>query len=186
MTFSRALGPLVVTIFLAALLTVGCGSKTTVKTSADGGDSAGGGAGTSQAAPAKIGSVIPLAGMENLKMEVTLLKFKPIAKSSDEYMQPETGMRYAAVQIELRNVGDVAYSDSPTNGAALIDTKDQTYSAAYFDAIKPGIGSPTIAPGAKRIGWLTFEVLKNAKLKTFQLALDSGFADETGEWGLTK
>jgi hypothetical protein len=39
-----------------------------------------------------------------------------------------------------------------------------------------------IAPGSKRAGCLTFEIPKTANPGVFQFTLDSGFADETGEW----
>jgi len=86
------------------------------------------------------------------------------------------------VEIALTNVGSTVYNDSPSNGAALIDTADQQYTDTSFESKEPDIGSPTIAPGDRRVGWLTFTVAKTARLKKIQLTLDSGFGPEAGEW----
>ncbi|MFD5182485.1 hypothetical protein ACFWMQ_07560 [Streptomyces sp. NPDC058372] len=41
-----------------------------------------------------------------------------------------------------------------------------------------------LAPGAKTLGWVAFEVPKDATVAQVQMALDSGRADETGRWKL--
>jgi hypothetical protein len=134
---------------------------------------------------ASVGGTLTLAGNEEgLQMDVTLLKVVDPAKASDEFLKPGKGKRYAAFQLRLANVGDVLYQDSPSNGAAVVDTEDQQFSASFFDAVEPGLGSLRIRPGDQRAGYITFELPKAANLRTFQFTLDSGFGPDTGEWEL--
>ncbi|WP_156325392.1 hypothetical protein [Nonomuraea sp. SBT364] len=44
----------------------------------------------------------------------------------------------------------------------------------------------TLAAGDQRRGTLVFEVPKNAKIERFQFALESGFAEQKGEWRLAR
>ncbi len=41
-----------------------------------------------------------------------------------------------------------------------------------------------LAPGAKALGWVTFDVPKDVKVSQVQVALNSGMADHTGQWTL--
>jgi hypothetical protein len=43
-------------------------------------------------------------------------------------------------------------------------------------------GSVRLSPGASALGVMTFEVPTSEKVSTFQFTLDSGFADQTGQW----
>ena len=67
-----------------------------------------------------------------------------------------------------------------------LDTRDHGYTETLSETTScQSIGSSVkIAPGSKRAGCLTFEMPKSAKPEEFQFTLDSGFADETGEWQL--
>jgi len=133
---------------------------------------------------AKIGSAMTLHGFDDGEvMKVTVQRVKDPAFSSDSFITPQAGKRFVAVLIKLTNVGTKPYSDSPSNGASVIDTNDREYTGSIGE-IEPDIGSPKIRPGDSRVGYLTFEVPKGAVLRTFQFTLDSGFADETGEWSL--
>lgn len=137
-----------------------------------------------QGKQAKIGDTITLKGSESeLKLAVTVVKFAQSAKSKDEYSGPEPGERFAAVQITLKNVGSIAYDDSPDNGAKLIDDEDQQYDAGLGEvALGPSLGSVRLAPGSTRKGYMVFSVPKDAKISKFQFTLDSGFASQSGEW----
>jgi hypothetical protein len=133
---------------------------------------------------AGLGDSITLAGNESgLQMRVTLVEVRNDAEG-DEFFGPERGNRFFAVRLRLTNVGSRNYNDSPSNGASVIDRQDQEYTGDVFDAVEPALGSPTIRQGDSRQGWITFQVPKRAKLRTFQLTLDSGFGPETGEWVL--
>lgn len=140
---------------------------------------------TTQATAAKVGDTITLKSNDSgLKVAVTLMKVVPTAKSS-EYSDPEPGNRMAALQIRLKNVGTVAYTDAPTNGASVIDAQDQEHGASILEIeLRPALDFPTIAPGSARVGYLAFEVPKSAKLAKFQFTLDSGYGPQSGEWSL--
>jgi Domain of unknown function (DUF4352) len=135
------------------------------------------------AGAAAVGDTITLHGTEgDLEMRVKLVEVIDPAPY-EQYMGPSNGKRFVAVKLRLTNTGDAVYSDSPSNGATVIDRKDQGYESTIFSTAGcPDLGSPTIRPGDRRVGCITFEVPKQAKLRTFQFALDSGFGPETGEW----
>jgi len=134
---------------------------------------------------ATIGGSITLRGNDDgALMQVTALGVRDPASSSNSYIHPDPGNRYVAVRVRLRNVGTAAYSDSPSNGANLVDRDDQEFSASVFDAVEPSLGTLRIRPGDQRVGWITFEVSATSRPRLFQLTLDSGFGPETGEWRL--
>ncbi|MEZ0107262.1 hypothetical protein ABH920_001253 [Catenulispora sp. EB89] len=144
---------------------------------------------TSAAAPAsaKIGGSIALTGMRgDEKLTVTLVKVADPATSSDQYMQPQSGKRWVAVQIRITNTAATAYSDSPTNGATLVDAQGQRYSSTFGDTTlgQAMDGAVKLAPGASALGVIVYEVPTGEKAATFQFSLDSGFADQTGQWQL--
>ena len=59
------------------------------------------------------------------------------------------------------------------------------YDPDITDPVGPGIGSSVkIAPGDKRVGYISFEVPDGTKLTQFQFTLDSGFGPDTGQWEL--
>lgn len=85
------------------------------------------------------------------------------------------------VEFVLTNTGTSTYSDSPSNGAKLISKGDQQFDSTILSEGPHGgsfASTVKIAPGAKRQGCIPFEVTRGVKVKTLQLALDSGFADE--------
>ncbi|GAA5043975.1 hypothetical protein HNP84_004528 [Thermocatellispora tengchongensis] len=64
------------------------------------------------------------------------------------------------------------------------DAEGQQFRPALLAEIGEGVslGSVTIAEGDTRKGVIVFEVPQSAVIARFQLALDSGFAGQTGEW----
>jgi uncharacterized protein DUF4352 len=166
---------------LLALTLAGC-TTSEVTSNPDGKTS---GPAKSTATSAKIGDTISLKGNERgLKVAVTVVRFSPSARGKDEFNQPEKGQRFVAVQITMKNVGSIAYDDSPGNGAKLIDADDQQYDETMQDvAAGPSIGSAVkLGPGSTRKGYLVFSVPKKTKLAKFQFTLDSGMAPQAGEW----
>jgi hypothetical protein len=136
---------------------------------------------------ARIGEAITLSGTDDrLRMKVTLLEVVDPAPAPDEFLAPARGNRFVAVRLRLENVGAVPYDDTPANGAVLIDRDDQQWEPSIIDAVEPGLGSPKIAPGHRRVGFITFEVPRKARPVVFQFTLDSGFGPETGEWRLRR
>lgn len=101
--------------------------------------------------------------------------------------QANPGQRFIGVQVTLKNVGSVAYSDSPSNGATLIsDTHEQAQSQIVTGGpCGNGFQSSTnITPGDTQQGCLPFELPQGQSPGTFQFTLNSGFADQTGQWSL--
>lgn len=136
---------------------------------------------------AKVGDTIALKGTEDgSKLDVTVVKTVDPAKSSDEFTAPEDGHRWIGVQFQLLNTGTIAYGDSPGNGVKIADTQGQQFTSTFADiSAGPSMaGSVNLKPGAKALGWVVFEVPKASKADVVQFTMDSGFADQTGEWKL--
>ncbi|MEV4838276.1 DUF4352 domain-containing protein [Nonomuraea sp. NPDC049486] len=140
-----------------------------------------------QQAAAAVGGTITLEGRDpGLRMAVTVKQVVNPATPEHDFMKPKTGSRLVAVQVILSNVGQAVYSDSPTNGAMLIDGEGQQYRSSYHE-VREGRsygGGSTINVGDTRKGMIVYEVPEGAELAKFQFALDSGFADQKGEWTL--
>jgi hypothetical protein len=137
--------------------------------------------------PAKVGDSIALTGIRaNEKLTVTLVKFADPATVTDQFMQADAGKRYVAVQIRITNTASTVYSDSPTNGAEIIDAKGQQYDLTFVDTSlgQNFAGSVKLQPGATALGVMEFEMPTGEKPVTFQFTLNSGFADQTGQWQL--
>ncbi|MFF8560988.1 DUF4352 domain-containing protein [Streptomyces albidoflavus] len=135
---------------------------------------------------AKVGDAITLKGFDGEKVEVTVVKVVDPAKSKDEFMAPEDGNRWLGIQFQLVNKGDKAYQDSPTNGMQVADAEGQMFQTAFGEITAgPALSSDVrLAPGAKALGWVTFDVPKDVKVSQVQVALNSGMADHTGQWTL--
>jgi len=87
--------------------------------------------------------------------------------------------------VALRWVRPAEHLETDRDGAVLIDSKSQQYDPDITDPVGPGIGSSVkIAPGDKRVGYISFEVPDGTKLTQFQFTLDSGFGPDTGQWEL--
>ena len=136
---------------------------------------------------AGIGDTITLATQEDYvnsqpatQLEVTLLKVTykvPLG----EFDSPAENGRYFAVMLRITNVGEGVYSDSPSNGAAVVNRAGNQFDASMMMEKAPSLPSGMkLRPGASRTGWLTFDVA--GKVTTFQFTPDSGFGPETGEW----
>jgi archaellum component FlaG (FlaF/FlaG flagellin family) len=141
-----------------------------------------------QASTATVGGAITLQGRDpGLKVKVTVTKVVDPGTPAQDFMKPKTGNKFVALEITMENVGQTVYSDSPTNGAMLIDGEGQQYRTTLFD-VREGQslnGSATINAGDTRKGMIVFEVPESTKPAKFQMALNSGFADQKGEWTLS-
>lgn len=136
---------------------------------------------------AKVGDTIALKGTEDgSKLDVTVVKVVDPAKSADEFFTPENGNRWIGVQFQLVNTGTIAYGDSPGNGTQIADAQGQQFTSTFADiSAGPSMASSVnLKPGAKALGWIVFEVPKASKGATVQFTMDSGFAEQTGEWQL--
>lgn len=135
---------------------------------------------------AKVGDTIALTGTEDgSKLDVTVVKVADPAKSSIEGFTPEDGARWIGVQFRLVNTGTIAYGDSPSNGAQIADAQGQQFTSTFADITAgPSMASVNLKPGAKALGWIVFELPKASKADIVQFGMDSGFAEQTGEWKL--
>jgi hypothetical protein len=137
---------------------------------------------------ASVGGSITLQGIDpGLKMKVTVAKVVNPATPAQDFSKPKAGNKFVALEIALENAGQAVYSDSPTNGAMLIDGEGQQFRSTFHD-VQEGQsfgGTATINTGDSRKGVIVFEVPEGAKLAKFQFALNSGFADQKGEWALS-
>jgi hypothetical protein len=137
---------------------------------------------------AKVGDTIALKGTDDgSKLDVTVVKVVDPAKGADEFTTPGSGKRYVGIQFRLVNTGSVAYNDSPSNGAQVSDADGQQFESAFADiSAGPSMSSDVkLKPGGKALGWIVFEVPKASKVSVVQFGMDSGFAEQTGEWKLS-
>ncbi|MCY0933870.1 DUF4352 domain-containing protein [Streptomyces sp. H34-S4] len=139
----------------------------------------------SRADSAAVGDTLDLTGLKNGEaLAVTVVKVVDPARADNEFSTPDAGKRFVAVQFRLKNTGRVIYSDSPANGARLVDTQGQQFGTAYEDTTAgPGFpGSVIIAPGDTGLGFITFEVPNSSRIFKVQFAMNSGFSGNTGQW----
>jgi hypothetical protein len=118
----------------------------------------------------------------DLAVEVTLLGV--VDPVQEEFDTAGDGSRYVGVRIRLRNVGSTNYDDSPGNGATLVGSNLQQYSETFSTASGTFEGSVALPPSGVRDGMIVFEIPNGVRAATFQLQLESGFADELAEWSL--
>ena len=136
-------------------------------------------------APAEVGSALTLAGNSpGAKIAVTVVRVIRDAQPAGEFDTPQSGDRLYAVQFRLADTGSVAYSDSPTNGAAVVDSSGQSYQSSLDNAsgCQSFPGTENIAPGSSGLGCITFEVPQHTVITKIQFTLDSGFGPQTGQW----
>ncbi|WP_343242945.1 DUF4352 domain-containing protein [Streptomyces sp. SID12501] len=134
-----------------------------------------------------MGDTVNLTGLEDGQaLAVTVVKVVDPARAENPYATPKAGKRFVAVQFRLKNTGTAVYSDSPGNGARLVDTAGQRFDETYGDtAAGPGFpGSVTAAPGDTALGFISFEVPSTSTIARVQFTMSSGFADNTGQWNV--
>jgi hypothetical protein len=133
---------------------------------------------------ARIGSTMDLAGFSaSEKMAVTVVRVITRAHGSG-FSDLSHGNRFYAVQFRLRDIGSAAYSDSPSNGAAVVDSKGQSYQSDFsaVSGCQSFPASENIAVGSSGLGCVVFQVPEQAKITEIQFTLDSGMASQTGQW----
>jgi hypothetical protein len=142
---------------------------------------------SASSSPARVGSTLTLTGNgTGEKMAVTVTRVIRHAQPADEFSTPDPGKRFYAVQFRLADTGTAAYSDSPSNGAAVVDADGQSYESTLYDVAECQSfpGTENIAAGDKGIGCIVFEVPDGAKITEVQFTLDSGFGPGTGQWAV--
>jgi hypothetical protein len=96
-----------------------------------------------------VGDVLDLKGLEDGEaLAVTVVRVVDPARAEDEYSTPDAGKRFVAVQFRLKNTGTAVYSDSPGNGARLVDAQGQQFDSTYEGtAAGPGFPGSVTAAG---------------------------------------
>jgi hypothetical protein len=143
--------------------------------------------GSAQKTTAGIGSAITLAGNSSgEQMSVAVTKVISDASPSDSFGTAPSGDRLYAVQFRLKDTGSAAYSDSPSNGAAVVDSSGQSYQSGLetVSGCQSFGGTENIAPRSSGLGCIVFEVPKAAKIVSAQFTLDSGMGPQTGQWNV--
>lgn len=193
-TRGRQLGATVVVAAALAVTLAGCGTQTIVKTVTAGArpttaaQAATATPASTSGSPqqAKIGDTLTLTGEGGETMAVTVDGvMDPLQVGS--YDQADPGQRFVGVQLALKNVGQVAYSDSPSNGATLLSNTNEQAQGQIVSGGPCGNdfqSSANIAPGDTQQGCIPFEMPTGEIPATFQFTLNSGFADQTGQWSL--
>ena len=170
----------------AALAVAGCAA--TSVTSTPSANSPASAAPATAKAQAHVGDTIVLAGNSpGEKMAVTLVKVYP-HEAPGEFETPDPDDKYASVQLRLRNTGTAAFSDSVSNEVKVIEGKGQSYEATIATGVgcTQFPGTETIAPGQSGLGCVVFQIPDSARIAEVQVALDSGFASQTGEWNASR
>ncbi|MEV0735403.1 DUF4352 domain-containing protein [Streptomyces sp. NPDC050549] len=142
----------------------------------------------SPATSAAVGDTLDLTGDENGQaLAVTVVKVVDPAAAANDFSTPGADKRFIAVQFRLENTGAAVYTDSPSNGAKIVDTLGQQFEATVEDtAAGPSFpGSVTISPGDTGLGFITFEIPTSSKIAKVQFAMNSGFAGDTGQWNVS-
>ncbi|MFE4605601.1 DUF4352 domain-containing protein [Kitasatospora indigofera] len=138
------------------------------------------------AARARVGDTLELPGsVSGSRMAVTVTQVVDPAAPGNELSTPRAGNRLVSVRFSLHNVGTAVYSDTPSNGAQVIDGQGQGFNADIFVTTQAGPAFPTnvnIAPGETALGFVSFQLPAGSTLAKVQFTLDSGFADATGQW----
>jgi hypothetical protein len=141
-----------------------------------------------KSAPAGIGSAIVLAGNSSgEQMTVTVAKVWAHAEPASQFDGADAGDRLYAVQFRLADTGSIAYSDSPSNGAVVVDSAGQSYQSSFNNAAECDSfpGTENIAVGASGLGCIVFEVPVKAKITEVQFTIDSGMGPQTGQWNVS-
>jgi hypothetical protein len=177
------------TIATVGLLLAGCASLTpTVNTNAATTSTATTKASTTTAAKAAgLGSTINVTDESGDKLAVTLVKVDAKASSTDGFSTPPAGDSYYAVQVQIKDVGTAAWSDSPSNCLTVKDGKGQAFQADLVEGISSGplmTSSANIAAGDSTLGWVVFDVPSGDKVAEVQFTPLSGMASSTAQWSL--
>ncbi|TDD65045.1 DUF4352 domain-containing protein [Actinomadura darangshiensis] len=167
-----------------ALGAAGCESATVNKT-ADNGSPESSSSGQKKGV-AKPGDTVKITDKtQGIALKVTLVKVVKHAQASDEFTTPGPGKRFVAAKFRVLNSGDKTYQDSPSNGATLIDSSGQSYSAEILAAVSGcqgfANGEVTLTSGESQTGCLTFAIAHSAKPQHIRFGAASGFSG-SAEW----
>jgi hypothetical protein len=137
--------------------------------------------GSKAARTPRVGSSITLRSDDEF-LRVTLLAVRDPAYVLGAFGSPAPRNKLVSVLLKVANLGRDFYHDSPGNGTKLISASTRVYSTV-LPGIDPNLdGLAGLSRGASEVGWLTFEVPAGMRPWKLRYVLDSGFADQRGEW----
>lgn len=93
--------------------------------------------------------------------------FADPAESGSEFLQPDPGTRFVAVDVEVINPTDESQAFSSLLGFSLL-TKDRREFATTLTLLEPGPPDGQIAPKFGSRGWVSFEVPVDGVIKFFR------------------
>ncbi|MET9699389.1 hypothetical protein ABZY31_21015 [Streptomyces sp. NPDC006529] len=120
-------------------------------------------------------------------LDVTLVAVTDPAAPRAAHALRDPAGRLVAVEFRLLNTGTAAYADPPRSGSYLLDADGERYSGV---ALPTTAGAEftegrSLAPGDSATGCVTFELPQDARASAVQFALNSGSADDIGQWSLS-
>ncbi len=137
-------------------------------------------------AAATVGDTLDLTGNQpGEEVAVTLVRVADPTQPTTDVEQPVAGNRLVGVQLRLANLGTAVYRDSPSNSAVLVDSDGQSFPTTLVTGITAGPEFPageTIASGDSGLGYVVFTIPIASTVAKVQFRLDSGFANQTGQW----
>lgn len=107
-------------------------------------------------------------------LQVTLTKVVDPSTPTNEYMKPDAGKRYIAVQLRIANHGQATYSEDPQILAKAKDALGQIYSVDFGTDTTAGPSMDSglkLAPGDTTLGFLVFQVPTGQKITQVQYTL---------------
>ena len=118
-------------------------------------------------------------------MAVTLVKVYDPATSSNQFLQPDSGKRFVATPITIKNSSSGTISPNILFEGALIDKANQSYNSAVVSSVsecQDFASNLKVASGDSATGCIVFEVPTGNAAAKFQYTPSSGFSSNTGQW----
>jgi hypothetical protein len=110
-------------------------------------------------APGAVGEISP-ENQGSRKLRVTILQVVDGASSENQFLSPEEGKKYWAVEVEVENIGSAEVS-SPS--WKLRDTTDIEHERTFFADVGENLETSfSLTPGGKLRGWVVFEIAVDA------------------------
>lgn len=142
-------------------------------------------ASTSVAKKAGVGDTVNINGSKpGDVLAVTLVKIVDPAPPKDEFLTPDAGKRFVAIQIKIVNDGKNVYSDDPQADVKAKDAAGEEMELA-FGSTNAGAELPSsvdLTPGDQALGYVSFQVPTGTKITQVQYALISFGGDHVAQW----
>jgi hypothetical protein len=128
-----------------------------------------------------IGRAIVLHGGDDaVALRVRLLDFVDPAVPKEGWLRSERS-RHAAVKLAVVNVGSVVFRGTLWDSALLVGAHGASM-AQESSLFVPGVSRLALKHGARRVGYLTFQLGKREQVTTLSITLLG--RSEAGEWRL--